>query len=149
MFTRGIGVVNARAERTHNIECTEFRRNGRIVHDQAQWCLNGDVYYDGSCVPEPDPELPWSSWAAVEVDHNGNVTAVLRGTTLPWMPQSSQSAEFCARAAAEQYADVGGVTLFGDCTNVVASADMHARKQRSHKRTQTCSKGWEAGTSVR
>ena len=75
--------------------------------------------------PSDDQELSWSSWAAVEFSDDGRVTAVLRGTTLPWMPQSSQSAEFCAGAAAEQIAGIHGITLYGDCANVVAVASMH------------------------
>ena len=97
----------------------KFFRDGVEVVDEAQWTMEGHVYYDGSCDPvKGSRELSRASWGVVQVDDDGKVVSTMRGVVPSFMPQTAQSGEHMGRTMAVQ-ALCGETTLSGDCRNVV------------------------------
>ena len=100
-------------------EAATYTQSGIQVSDRSRWTLSGDVYYDGSC--QKAPTLSLASYAAAQVDHEGQLVAYLQGTVPSHLPQSSQAAEHYGRLAAVKLLE-GPAVLYGDCKNVVVSA---------------------------
>ena len=97
--------------------------------------MSGRIYYDGTCFRHAEPELSTATFAVIELDELGAERAVLQGTVSPDLPQTSQAAEHCGRAAAVQTL-CGPAVLHGDCRNVVEDATktdkVIANKKRMH-----------------
>ena len=134
MFTRGIRPHPADHDKVvAQKQQTTFWRNGEKVADPNEWKMSGSIFYDGSCFRHREPELSTASFAVVEVDENGEATAVLRATVSPELPQTSQAAEHSGRLAAVQMLH-GPAVLHGDCKAVVDSANLPSWRACHHKR---------------
>eukprot|EP00973_Karenia_brevis_P095604 12428148-Karenia_brevis.AAC.1 len=110
-----------------------FRRGGSKIEDTSSWHVQGSIYYDGSCYRGYDEDLSRAAFAVVEVDGSGQPAATLLGTVPPSMPQTSQAAEQCGRAAAVQLL-AGSSELVGDCQTVVNCARLPDLAATHHKR---------------
>jgi len=110
-----------------------FWRDGEPAAGRAEWRMSGNIFYDGSCFRNKEPELSTATFAVVEVDDDGTARAVLRATVSPEMPQTSQAAEHSGRLAAVQML-TGKAVLHGDCKAVVDTANMPTWKAAHHKK---------------
>ena len=89
----------------------------------------GDVFVDGSCVPDTVAELSRAAWAAVMVDHEGRAVRGISGLVPVHLPQTAPAAEFCALEAVA--ATTGEENrILGDCQAVVngATAEPDAKR---------------------
>eukprot|EP00973_Karenia_brevis_P063529 8828756-Karenia_brevis.AAC.1 len=103
LFTRGIATHPAwKVPRPCSEGGIQFERNGITIHDPNQWCMQGNIFYDGSCEQRGSCDLSRAAWAAVEVNDDGVPTATMIGPVWAALPQTAQSAEYCARTAAVQ-----------------------------------------------
>ena len=93
-----------------------------------------------------------ASWAAVEVDEQGNVTASISGVVPNYMPQTAQAGEHLARTMAVQSLD-GATTLHGDCASVVndanASFKRACNKKRMHAAAALVTKSAKTGRFIK
>jgi len=80
--------------------------------------MGGDLYVDGSCDQNIIRELRKAAFSVVAYNSEGVETGVFIAAVPPSLPQSAQSAEYSAAAAACTLAKQSFV-LFGDCLNVV------------------------------
>ena len=94
-------------------------RHGQPVPSQSVQ-LSGKVYADGHASRTGICGLDRASWALVEVDSHGAVTAIVRGVVPRTYPQTSQASEFFAGSYASQILH-GESVLHDDCANVVQS----------------------------
>ena len=106
---------------------------GTKVEDEAQWALAGHVYYDGSCEQLREPVLSRASWAAVQVDEQGRLTATVIGTVPNTMPQTAQSGEYLGNYMATRQL-TAPAELVGDCLGVVQAARDDTNKVIGRKR---------------
>jgi len=97
-----------------------FTRSAQEVADEKEWQLCGNLYYDGSCFRAHSTELSRAAFSVVQMEGQ-TVIAKLQGTVPANLPQTSQAAEQCGRAAAVQLLN-GPSTLIGDCKSVVDTA---------------------------
>ena len=75
-----------------------FTYNSHELTDQKDWKLEGNVYYDGSCIRAHCTELSRAAFAVVQM--NGQeVVAKLQGTVPPNMPQTSQAEQRSVQGA--------------------------------------------------
>ena len=98
-----------------------FMLNGEEIQDPNERKLQGNIFYDGSCIKRGAPGIDRATWAAVQVDEEGAVVACVSGPVWRSLPQTARAAEHCARAAAVQLL-VGPATLYGDSKNIVRLA---------------------------
>ena len=88
------------------------------IDDRSQWQLQGDIFTDGSCTRRYNSEFNRAAWAAVQVDRTGATQAILQGIVPRTLPQTPQSAEyFAAAAATELTSDRARIHI--DCKGVV------------------------------
>jgi len=80
--------------------------------------LRGDIYVDGSCTTHIVKELRRAAFSCVALNDEGIETAVFVGAVPSSLPQTAQSAEYSAAAAAVTLAE-GPISMYGDCLNVV------------------------------
>ena len=99
-----------------------FMRNGVEIKDHTGWALEGNVFYDGSCLQRGCNGLSRATWAAVQLGPDNQVVASVSGPVWRSLPQTAQAAEHCARAAAVQILK-GPARLIGDSRNIVAAAN--------------------------
>ena len=97
-------------------------RNGVEIKDHTGWALEGNVFYDGSCLQRGCNGLSRATWAAVQLGPDNQVVASVSGPVWRSLPQTAQAAEHCARAAAVQILK-GPARLIGDSRNIVAAAN--------------------------
>ena len=133
-FTRGIrphpaDVDNVVAQKQQ----ANFWRDGEAVDNRSDWQMRGNIFYDGSCFRNKEPELSTATFAVVEVDDDGVARAIMRATVSPEMPQTSQAAEHSGRLAAVQMLS-GSAVLHGDCKAVVDCANLPIWKAAHHKK---------------
>ena len=76
--------------------------------------FNGEVFVDGSCDTASVKETRRADFAVTDVGG----TNIIRGTVLAWLPQSPQSAEYCAAAIASAALRTPWIVV-GDCANVI------------------------------
>ena len=111
--------------------CVFLGSDGSLIY-QGDLNLGGFLFVDGSCTSHAIPELRRASWAIVELDRHGNTVAAVRGPVWAPLPQTPQSAEYCAMAAVPQLI-TRKAQVFGDCMGVVKVANLPRRSQLSHK----------------
>ena len=97
-------------------EC--WHRNGQQGCIDGAVRMHGDIYADGHATRTGINELNRASWAIVEIDHNDDVVAWVRGCVPSHHPQTAQAAEFMAAALTPQICGPNTV-LYDDCANVV------------------------------
>ena len=76
--------------------------------------FNGEVFVDGSCDTASVKETRRAGFAVTDVDG----TNIIRGTVPAWLPQSPQSAEYCAAAIASAALRTPCIVV-GECANVI------------------------------
>ena len=99
--------------------------------------IEGDLYLDGSCSTGRPAGLNRAGWGIIALDAASNtVTATICGLVWSSLPQTPQSAEFCAYGACRQLLEGDGV-LHIDCTGVVGlvSKTLEQQLQGNHKYT--------------
>ena len=69
----------------------------------------------------------------MQLDNDNNVVASMTGAVWGGLPQSSQAAEYCARASVVQVVSANA-TLFGDCANVVRDGQQSFKAQTHYDR---------------
>jgi len=90
--------------------------------------MGGDLYVDGSCDQNIIRELRKAAFSVVAYNSDGVETGVFIAAVPPALPQSAQSAEYSAAAAACTLAKQSFV-LFGDCLNVVKHWSQEGNKK--------------------
>ena len=95
--------------------------------------MRGDIYMDGSCSTDDVPELRRAGWGVIMLGDSGEVVARAYGPVQRSLPQTPQSAEFCAYVAATELL-IGPGTLHGDCSNVVRAANLPKLQALSWRR---------------
>ena len=96
--------------------------NGVEIEDHTCWALEGNVFYDGSCLQRGCNGLSRATWAAVQLGPDNQVVASVSGPVWRSLPQTAQAAEHCARAAAVQILK-GPARLIGDSRYIDAAAN--------------------------
>jgi exonuclease III len=96
----------------------QVRNHGQVMSTHSELHLSGDVYVDGSCTTHIVKELRRASFSCVALNNEGIETAVFIGAVPSSLPQTAQSAEYSAAAAAVTLAE-GPMSVYGDCLNVV------------------------------
>jgi hypothetical protein len=109
-----------------------FLMNGKVV-EAKDFKLEGRVYLDGTCDQHPVRDLKRTAWAVAQVDESGTVRAAAYGPVPSSLPQSSQSGEYSALAAAE-HLKTGACRLFGDCENVVGDWNKGNNRAKGSKK---------------
>ena len=131
LFARGLRFRPCSAPQLPAAQKLEFWHSGCIVQDRDQWQMSGLVYYDGSAHKCSAANLNRATFAVVQVDGLGNCVSTLQGTVPAHMPQNSQAAEHCGRAAAVQSLS-GASILTGDCKAVVDLARSSDERASHH-----------------
>ena len=75
-------------------------------------------YIDGSCYPHICCDLSRAAWAVVQMDEHGQVGLALHGAVTASQPQTAQSAELSAAAAAAAVVTQGDQVI-SDCQGVI------------------------------
>ena len=102
--------------------------NGQRVASHLEVELGGDLYVDGSCDQHVIRELRKAAFSVVAYSSDGTESGVFIGAVPPSLPQTAQSAEYSAAAAACTLAK-HSFKLFGDCLNVVKHWSQEGNKR--------------------
>ena len=103
-------------------------QDGQRLGSHRDIDMGGDLYVDGSCDQNVIRELRKAAFSVVAYNSDGVETGVFIAAVPPALPQSAQSAEYSAAAAACTLAKQSFV-LFGDCLNVVKHWSQEGNKK--------------------